>query len=85
MIFDGVDTQVWRPQPDIPRRLGNLSVPDGVRIVTYATRGMESMRGFDIFMKMAKRLCDRRRPGGRRWGRPGLKLPGRSAKISGER
>lgn len=61
VIFDGVDTQVWRPQPDIPRRLGNLSVPDGVRIVTYATRGMESMRGFDIFMRMAKKLCDRRR------------------------
>ena len=28
--------------------------------MTYASRGMESMRGFDIFMKMAKRLCDQR-------------------------
>ena len=36
------------------------SIPEGKRIVTYATRGMESMRGFDIFMKAAKRLCDRR-------------------------
>ncbi len=61
VIFDGVDTQVWQPQPDVPRRLGDLCIPGGVRIVTYATRGMESMRGFDIFMKMAKRLCDRRR------------------------
>src|SRR5262249_4292461 len=34
--------------------------PADVRIVTYASRGMESMRGFDIFMKMAKKLCDRR-------------------------
>jgi glycosyltransferase involved in cell wall biosynthesis len=29
--------------------------------VTYATRGMESMRGFDIFMKAAKKICDRRK------------------------
>lgn len=28
-------------------------------MLTYATRGMESMRGFDIFMRLAKRLMDR--------------------------
>jgi glycosyltransferase involved in cell wall biosynthesis len=61
VIFDGVDTNVWKPQPGLPRRIGDRWFPDDVRIVTYATRGMESMRGFDIFMKMAKRLCDRRR------------------------
>ncbi len=32
-----------------------------MRIVTYVARGMESIRGFDIFMKVAKRLCDRRK------------------------
>lgn len=61
VIFDGVDTNVWKPQPPGPRRLGERTFPDDVRIVTYATRGMESMRGFDIFMKMAKKLCDRRK------------------------
>jgi glycosyltransferase involved in cell wall biosynthesis len=35
-------------------------IPDDVRIVTYATRGMESMRGFDIFMKAAQRICSMR-------------------------
>lgn len=61
VIFDGVDTNVWKPQPGMPRRIGDRSFPDNVRIVTYATRGLESTRGFDIFMKMAKRLCDLRR------------------------
>jgi glycosyltransferase involved in cell wall biosynthesis len=60
VIFDGIDCSVWRPMPDGPRRVGSLTVPEGVKLVTYATRGMESMRGFDIFMRFAKRLGDRR-------------------------
>jgi glycosyltransferase involved in cell wall biosynthesis len=60
VIFDGVDTSVWRPEPDPPRMLGALAIPPGRKLVTYATRGMESMRGFDIFMKAAKRVADRR-------------------------
>ena len=59
-IFDGIDTSLWRPLPEGPRRVGDRQFPDGLKIVTYATRGMESMRGFDIFMKVAKRLCDER-------------------------
>jgi len=61
VIFDGVDTQLWRPLPTRPRRLGRRSFPDDVRIVTYVSRGMEAMRGFDIFMKVAKKLCERRK------------------------
>jgi len=61
VIFDGVDTQLWRPQPNFPRRIGNWSVPEGTRVVTYVARGMESLRGFDIFMRMAKVLGDRRK------------------------
>lgn len=60
VIFDGIDTSVWRPQPGLPRRIGNLDVPAETRIVTYVSRGMESLRGFDVFMKIAKRLCDER-------------------------
>lgn len=59
-IFDGVDTSVWHPQSGLPRRVGDQIIPDDVRMVTYVSRGMESMRGFDIFMKVAKLLCDRR-------------------------
>jgi glycosyltransferase involved in cell wall biosynthesis len=61
VVFDGVDTAVWRPLPRSPRRVGGLTIPDGVKVVTYATRGMEAMRGFDVFMRMARLLCDRRR------------------------
>jgi glycosyltransferase involved in cell wall biosynthesis len=42
------------------RKIGSRAYAEDVKIVTYATRGMESMRGFDIFMKLAKRLCDQR-------------------------
>jgi glycosyltransferase involved in cell wall biosynthesis len=61
VAFDGVDTALWRPWPQAPRRIGGREVPHDTRVVTYVSRGMESMRGFDIFMKMAKRLADRRR------------------------
>ncbi len=60
VIFDGIDTQIWRPQPGFPRRIGNWFVPSGTRLVTYVSRGMESLRGFDIFMRMAKVLYQRR-------------------------
>jgi len=30
------------------------------KVVTYVSRGFESIRGFDIFMKVAKRLCEMR-------------------------
>ncbi len=59
-IFDGIDTSVWRPQAGLPRRIGDRTVPDDVRIVSYVSRGMESIRGFDIFMQAAKRICQRR-------------------------
>ncbi|VTS02887.1 glycosyltransferase [Tuwongella immobilis] len=58
-IFDGIDCQLWQPMSRSPRRIGERVIPDDVPVLTYATRGMESMRGFDIFMKVAKRLMDR--------------------------
>lgn len=62
-IFDGIDTGFWRRQEDA--RSGSVSVgereiPQDARIVTYVSRGFESMRGFDLFMQVAKRICDRR-------------------------
>src|SRR6202040_3534850 len=49
-----------RPQAGVPRRVAGQLVPDDLRIVTYVSRGMESMRGFDIFMKAARLLGERR-------------------------
>jgi glycosyltransferase involved in cell wall biosynthesis len=61
VIFDGIDTNLWRPQPDVPRQVAGRLIPDDVRIVTYVSRGMESMRGFDIFMRAANLICQRRK------------------------
>ena len=58
-IFDGIDTEVWYRR-DVPRRIGDREIPEDTRIVTYVSRGFESMRGFDVFMKIAKRICDAR-------------------------
>jgi glycosyltransferase involved in cell wall biosynthesis len=60
VVFDGVDTALWKPNPAAPRRLGERAIPTGTKIVTYVARGMEAMRGFDLFMRAAKKLCDRR-------------------------
>lgn len=61
VIFDGIDTELWRPLTGVPRMVGERSIPDDMRIVTYVSRGMESIRGFDVFMKVARLLCQRRK------------------------
>ena len=60
-LFDGIDTRLWKPDATAPRRIADRDVPPGTKIVTYVSRGMESMRGFDIFMRVAKKLCDWRK------------------------
>ena len=60
VIFDGVDLDLWRPFPVPDRRVGNVVLPADKKIVTYVSRGFESMRGFDVFMKAAKKLYERR-------------------------
>jgi glycosyltransferase involved in cell wall biosynthesis len=67
VIFDGVDRSVYHGyeeqfRPPMAgrktRRFLNIDVPPDKRIVTYVSRGFESMRGFDIFMKTAKRIYE---------------------------
>lgn len=61
VIFDGVDTERFRRR-EIPRptEFRGVPIPEGVRVVTYASRGLESIRGFDVFMKVADQICRRR-------------------------
>ena len=61
VIFDGIDTEIWRPQVVEDRRFAGWQVPEGMKVVTYVSRGMESLRGFDIFMKVAKRIYEARK------------------------
>jgi glycosyltransferase involved in cell wall biosynthesis len=57
VLHDGIDTSFWRPRDLDGRAVGNLRLADGERLVTYCSRGLESMRGFDVFMRAVKRIC----------------------------
>lgn len=57
VIFDGVDTEIYAPrQVARPVAFRGVTLGRDVRVVTYVSRGLESLRGFDVFMKMAKRI-----------------------------
>lgn len=58
VIFDGVDTRLWRRRPNVPRRIGERTIAPETRVVTYVARGLEAMRGFDIFMRVARRIYE---------------------------
>jgi glycosyltransferase involved in cell wall biosynthesis len=57
--FDGIETELNHPGP-APRRIGETSIPAGTRVVTFVSRGLESIRGFDLFMKVAHRIAQTR-------------------------
>ena len=57
-IFDGVETDVWQRYKDVPRQIEDRKISPETRIVTYVSRGFESIRGFDIFMKTVKRIYE---------------------------
>jgi glycosyltransferase involved in cell wall biosynthesis len=59
-IFDGIDRDFWYRR-QVPRRIAGRPIPPAMKVVTYVSYGLEAMRGFDIFMKVAKRICDARR------------------------
>jgi glycosyltransferase involved in cell wall biosynthesis len=48
VIYDGIDTEFWRRSMDLAGPEG------GTRFVTYVSRGLEAMRGFDVFMQVAR-------------------------------
>ena len=56
IIHDGIDTETWQRRP-VARRLGDEAIDGEVRVVTYVARGLEAMRGFDIFVRVANRIA----------------------------
>lgn len=67
VIFDGIERSVYhghdeRLRPALParhsRQLAGVTVRASTHVVTYVSRGFESMRGFDIFMRTAKRIIE---------------------------
>ena len=64
-VFDGVDRAVYHAHDDAlrpplthrpSRTLAGVDLPAGARVMTYVSRGFESMRGFDIFMRAAAQV-----------------------------
>lgn len=57
VIFDGVDCEMFQPR-EIKRPVvfRGVKIEPGTRVVTYVSPGLESVRGFDIFMKVAKKI-----------------------------
>ncbi len=57
VIFDGVDCQVFKRRTlGRPFTFRGINIGPDTRVVTYVSRGLESIRGFDVFMKMAKKI-----------------------------
>jgi glycosyltransferase involved in cell wall biosynthesis len=57
VIFDGVDCEFFRRRPpQRPTMFRGVPIDPDTRVVTYCSRGLESIRGFDIFMQAAKRI-----------------------------
>ena len=53
--FDGIDDRFYRPGP-APREVAGRSIPEEMKTITFVSRGLESIRGFDLFMEVAKRI-----------------------------
>ncbi len=57
VYFDGIATDFYHPGA-APRKIGETTIPAGTRVVTFVSRGLESIRGFDVFMKVARRIAE---------------------------
>lgn len=66
VIFDGVERSCYHGhgealRPPVEQRgtrqIAGVSVPASTRVVTYVSRGFESMRGFDLFMRSAQAIA----------------------------
>jgi glycosyltransferase involved in cell wall biosynthesis len=61
VIFDGVDANIFQRRSPRPTEFRGLTIGPDTRVITYVSRGLESIRGFDIFMKAA-RIIERQVP-----------------------
>lgn len=59
VLFDGIDVNFYKPGPVSESSKLNRTWPADAKIVTYVSRGLEAMRGFDIFMEVAHRVSQK--------------------------
>jgi glycosyltransferase involved in cell wall biosynthesis len=60
VIFDGIDVNLYRPGEVNGASELKRTWPKDAKVVTYVSRGLEAMRGFDVFMEVAHRICQKR-------------------------
>jgi glycosyltransferase involved in cell wall biosynthesis len=62
VAFDGIDTEVVKPNPDASATLmrEQVRVKCGEEIITFVNRNLEPYRGFHIFMRALPQILDRR-------------------------
>lgn len=61
VLFDGVDTEFYRPgRAQRPLTVGGRTIGHDTRVVTFVSRGLESVRGYDIFLRVAERISRER-------------------------
>ncbi|WP_417462700.1 glycosyltransferase [Kordiimonas sp.] len=51
VLHDGIDTELYQPDPDARFEFAGRTFTRKDKVVTYAARGMEHTRGFPAFMK----------------------------------
>ena len=61
VIFDGIDTDVARPDPTAALTLRGGELRPGAEIVTFVNRNLEPYRGYHVFMRALPEIL-RRRP-----------------------
>lgn len=59
VLFDGIDVGFYRPGPVSANSELKRTWPVEAKVVTYVSRGLEAMRGFDVFMDVAHRVSQR--------------------------
>jgi glycosyltransferase involved in cell wall biosynthesis len=60
VLFDGINTNLYCPGAVAADTKLPVTWPADVKLVTYVSRGLEAMRGFDIFMEVAHRISKKR-------------------------
>jgi glycosyltransferase involved in cell wall biosynthesis len=59
VLHEGVDTRRFTPRPRTARVVAGRTIPEDTRVVTFVTRNVDRLRGFDRFLELANRLLRR--------------------------
>jgi glycosyltransferase involved in cell wall biosynthesis len=60
VIFDGIDTEVVRPDPAATLSAGGKSFRAGDEVLTFVNRNLEPYRGYHVFMRALPEILQRR-------------------------